>query len=122
MMGDDLTRRMIAALPYVPEEAQGLAVLLAKLAHDGDAVPCCWPTPETLTVLLYGEDTPATRRRFYRRREMLIDAGLITRATKPHHPRPRSRTCPRDGRKFHVELSVLSDATRPIERRTSRRR
>jgi hypothetical protein len=43
--------------------------------------------------------------------DALIKAGVIKRATAPHLSRPKSRECPRDGHRFHVELL---DAKRPL--------
>src|SRR5687768_9644189 len=104
---------MLAELPRIPEEAQGLAAKLADLAHDQDPAPCIWASPRSLTVMLYGEDSQAARRRFRRRVEMLIEAGVIGRAHTPHHGRPKTRQCPKDGRRFHVEVLPIVDAWRP---------
>jgi hypothetical protein len=109
-MGSGLQARMLAELPHIPELAQGLASLLADLAHDGDDRPCVWASPETLTARLYGVDNDATRRKFERRVVMLLKAGIVQKASKPHK-RPARRACPRDGRKLHLEVMFrrLSD-------------
>jgi hypothetical protein len=116
-MGSELVARMIAQFPRISEDAQGLAVILADKAHDKDDQPCCWVGPTALTIALYGEDSTNNRRRFERRVVMLVEAGVISRVRKPHQ-RPGRRRCPRDGRKFHVEVfpaaTEIIDAARRI--------
>jgi hypothetical protein len=114
IMGSDMVARMLAELPWIPEEAQGLALKLADLVHDKEPHPCAWPSPKMLTAALYGRDNAVTRRRFVRRMEMLTEAGVVMRARGQHEGRPKSRQCPRDGRKFHVEVLPVDDAGRRL--------
>jgi hypothetical protein len=124
-MGDELLDRMFAEFHKIPAEAQGLAALLARKAHDKDAQPCCWLSWETLTKTLYGEVGPAAQKRYERLVDKLVAVGVVRRARGPHEGRPKGRACPRDGRRVHLELfptdggeapasDELIDATRRI--------
>lgn len=115
-MGYKLMRRVLAdeRLQRVAKEHRILAVILANHAHDADERPCCWLSPAELTRELEGSNDAAAARRFRRSIDALIDAQIVKRADEPHDGRPKSRECPRDHRRFHIELLPIVDVARPL--------
>jgi hypothetical protein len=114
-MGYKLMRRVLTPemAARIPKDHIRLVMILADHAHDGDDRPCCWVSPAELTFELEGSNGELAGRRFRRSVDALIKAKVIARAEGAHEGRPKSRKCPTDGRRFHVELLLTDEIVAP---------